>query len=231
MYDKNKVLNENAQKRLEAIKEFTELGSGYKLAMRDLSIRGAGDLLGSEQAGFIDSVGVDMYLELVNEEINNKEEEKNDIILDDVETYIDKTYSDEEDVILSIHKEITSIENMRDLEKVHDEILDRFGYIDEKLEIYMYQELLEKLVNKYEIIISMNTNQKFSIRLNENIYKKLNIEDLFIQASRINTKFNFIYRGNSIFIELNKINLEKHYVFYVTKLLIYIDEQINKTSI
>ena len=95
----------------------------------------------------------------------------------------------------------------------------------------MYQELLEKLVNKYEIIISMNTNQKFSIRLNENIYKKLNIEDLFIQASRINTKFNFIYRGNSIFIELNKINLEKHYVFYVTKLLIYIDEQINKTSI
>ena len=231
MYDKNKVLNENAQKRLEAIKEFTELGSGYKLAMRDLSIRGAGDLLGSEQAGFIDSVGVDMYLELVNEEINNKEEEKNDIILDDVETHIDKTYSDEEDVILSIHKEITSIENMRDLEKVHDEILDRFGYIDEKLEIYMYQELLEKLVNKYEIIISMNTNQKFSIRLNENIYNKLNIEDLFIQASRINTKFNFIYRGNSIFIELNKINLEKHYVFYVTKLLIYIDEQINKTSI
>ena len=231
MYDKNKVLNENAQKRLEAIKEFTELGSGYKLAMRDLSIRGAGDLLGKEQAGFIDSVGVDMYLELVNEEINNKDEEKNDIILDDVETHIDERYSDEEEIVLSMHKEISSIETLGDLNKIHDEILDRFGYIDEKLEIYMYQELLEKLINKYKIIISMNTNQKFSIRLNENIYKNLNIENLFIQASRINTKFNFIYRGNSIFIELNKINLEKHYVFYVTNLLIYIDEQLNKTSI
>lgn len=231
MYDKNKVLNENAQKRLEAIKEFTELGSGYKLAMRDLSIRGAGDLLGKEQAGFIDSVGVDMYLELVNEEINNKDEEKNDIILDDVETHIDERYSDEEEIVLSMHKKISSIETLGDLNKIHDEILDRFGYIDEKLEIYMYQELLEKLINKYKIIISMNTNQKFSIRLNENIYKNLNIENLFIQASRINTKFNFIYRGNSIFIELNKINLEKHYVFYVTNLLIYIDEQLNKTSI
>ena len=70
MYNKEKVLGETAQKRLEAIKEFTELGSGYKIAMRDLSIRGAGDLLGSEQAGFIDSVGVDMYIELINEELN-----------------------------------------------------------------------------------------------------------------------------------------------------------------
>ena len=71
MYDKNKVLSETAIKRLEAIKEFTELGSGYKISMRDLSIRGAGDILGREQAGFIDSVGVDMYLDLVNEQINN----------------------------------------------------------------------------------------------------------------------------------------------------------------
>ena len=231
MYDKGKVLNENAQKRLEAIKEFTELGSGYKLAMRDLSIRGAGDLLGSEQAGFIDSVGVDMYLELVNEEINNKEENQSDIVLDDVETHIDTNYSDEEDVILALHKKITSIQSVEDLKKIYEEITDRFGYIDEKLEAYMYQELLEKIINKYNIIIAINTNQKISIRLNMDIYNKLNIEDLFIQATKIETKFNFIYRGNSIFIELNKNNLEKHYVFYVTKLLIYIDEKLNKTSV
>ena len=231
MYDKNKVLNENAQKRLEAIKEFTELGSGYKLAMRDLSIRGAGDLLGSEQAGFIDSVGVDMYLELVNEEINNKKEDESDIVLDDVETHIDENYSDEEDVVMLMHKEIKSIENLSDLENIHEEIKDRFGYIDEKLEIYMYQELLEKLINKYRIIIAINTKQKISIRINKDIYEKLSVEDLFIHATRINTKFNFIYRGSSIFIDLTKINLEKHYIFYVTNLLIYIDQQLNKTSI
>lgn len=230
MYDKGKILNENAQKRLEAIKEFTELGSGYKLAMRDLSIRGAGDLLGSEQAGFIDSVGVDMYLELVNEEINNEKEEQTDIVLDDVETHIDSNYSDEEDVILSLHKEITSIQSIEDLKKIHEEIKDRFGYTDEKLEVYMYQELIEKIINKYNIIIAINTNQKISIRLNFDIYNKLNIEDLFVQATKIETKFNFIYRGNSIFIELNKNNLERHYVIYVAKLLIYIEKELNKTS-
>ena len=77
MYKKEKVLNTNAIKRLDAIKEFTELGSGYKISMRDLAIRGAGDILGKEQAGFIDSVGVNMYLDLINEEVNgiNGEEE------------------------------------------------------------------------------------------------------------------------------------------------------------
>ena len=65
MYDKNSMLGETAIKRLNAIKEFTNLGSGYKIAMRDLSIRGAGDMLGTEQAGFIDSVGVDLYLDLI----------------------------------------------------------------------------------------------------------------------------------------------------------------------
>lgn len=230
MYDKSKVLNENAQKRLEAIKEFTELGSGYKLAMRDLSIRGAGDLLGREQAGFIDSVGVDMYLELVNEEINNKQEDETDIVLDDVDTHIDENYSDEQDIIILIHKKITEIDNLESLNKLVDEIKDRFGYIDEKLIIYMNQELLEKLINKLDIVIAMNTTQKISLRLNKNLYDKLNIEKLFVKATQINTKFNFIYRGNSIFIELNKSNIEKHYVFYVTNLLIYVDEQLNKTS-
>ena len=70
MYNKGKILSEIATKRLNVIKEFTELGSGFKIAMRDLSIRGAGDILGSEQAGFIDSIGIDLYLRMLDEEIN-----------------------------------------------------------------------------------------------------------------------------------------------------------------
>ena len=69
MYDEHKMLNDIAVKRLKAIKEFTELGSGFKIAMRDLSIRGAGDILGSEQAGFVATVGIDLFLEMLNEEI------------------------------------------------------------------------------------------------------------------------------------------------------------------
>lgn len=72
MYDKNKIITSNAAKRLEAIKEFTELGSGYKIAMRDLAIRGSGDILGSEQSGYIDAVGMDLYMKLLNEAINEE---------------------------------------------------------------------------------------------------------------------------------------------------------------
>ena len=70
MYDNRKELNGIAVKRLQAIKEFTELGSGFKIAMRDLSIRGVGDILGSEQSGFVESVGIDLYMKLLNDEIN-----------------------------------------------------------------------------------------------------------------------------------------------------------------
>ena len=228
MYDKNKVLSETAIKRLEAIKEFTELGSGYKISMRDLSIRGAGDILGREQAGFIDSVGVDMYLDLVNEQINNidKTNEK-DLVLDDVDTHIDTNYCQDEEVIISIHKKITSIESMEDLNNIREEIKDQFGYIDKKIDIYMYQELFEKLLNKYNIKLNMNTKEKISLRLEENLYKKLNIEDLFINASRLTTKFNFIYRGNFIIIELNKFNLEEHYIYYLANLLVYIENHVS----
>ena len=69
MYEPKRTLTEEAKKRLEAIKEFNELGSGYKIALRDLAIRGAGDILGDEQSGFITSVGLETYLEILNEEI------------------------------------------------------------------------------------------------------------------------------------------------------------------
>ena len=74
MYDERKILTEQAIKRLNVIKEFTELGSGFSIAARDLSIRGAGDILGSEQAGFIDSVGIDLYLKMLNEEVSSRNE-------------------------------------------------------------------------------------------------------------------------------------------------------------
>ena len=107
MYRPSKVLTESAVKRLHAIQDFTELGSGFSIATRDLSIRGAGDILGSEQAGFIDSVGIDLYLKILNEEVarlkgNSVEEEsddetsneKNDKPLLDVSTHISDQYTD-----------------------------------------------------------------------------------------------------------------------------------------
>lgn len=231
MYDKGRVLTETAVKRLEAIKEFTELGSGYKIAMRDLSIRGAGDLLGSEQAGFIDSVGVDMYIELINEELNGKEdifEDDSDIKIDDVANHIGDNYSEEDAVIIEIHKKVASIENIEDFNLVYAEIEDRFGVVDEKLEIYMYQELVEKLINRLGIKILINDRNKFSFKISENLYSNLNIENLFIESTRISTKFNFAYRSNDIHISLSKLNLEKHYLYYIFEILSYIEKTKNE---
>ncbi len=227
MYDKAKVLTDTAIKRLDAIKEFTELGSGYKIAMRDLSIRGAGDLLGREQAGFIDSVGVDMYIELINEELNGNEdifEENNEIKIDDVATHIGEDYSTEDAVIIELHKKISQIENVDEFQEIYEEIKDRFGKVDESLEIYMYQELVEKIINRLNIKILINDKSKFAFKLDEVLYKKLNIEELFIESTKISTKFNFAYRSNSIHITLNKLNLEKHYIYYIFEILNYIEK-------
>ena len=166
MYDKAKVLTDTAVKRLEAIKEFTELGSGYKVAMRDLSIRGAGDLLGREQAGFIDSVGVDMYIELINEELNgeSEDEEENLTKIDDVSNHIGKEYSEEDSIIIEIHQKISQIETKEELDNLINEIEDRFGNVTEDLKVYMYQELVEKIINKLQIKVILNDKLKFSIR-------------------------------------------------------------------
>lgn len=228
MYDKAKVLTETAVKRLEAIKEFTELGSGYKIAMRDLSIRGAGDLLGREQAGFIDSVGVDMYMDLINGELNDlKEDDEKEVNIDDVQNHIGSEYSNEDAIIVEIHKKISLIQNEEDLKLLCNEIEDRFGHVDEYLKIYMYQELVEKMISRLNIKILINDKNKLSLKLEEDTYAHLNIENLFIESTKISTKFNFVYRGEAINISLSKVNLDKHYIYYIYDLLKYIEKNKN----
>ncbi len=229
MYNKANILTESATKRLNAIKEFTELGSGYKIAMRDLSIRGAGDMLGTEQAGFIDSVGVDLYLELINEELNNiiPVEDNKDIVIDDVSTHISEKYSNEDELIIEIHSKINSIDSDEKFEEVEKEILDRFGLIDEKIRTYMIQEYVEKLLDKLSIKILINDQSKISLKIDDKIYAKLNIEELFIETSRINTKFSFVYRDTFIIISLLKLKYDEHYLNYILKLLKYIQKEVN----
>ncbi len=229
MYDKTKILTETAKKRLEAIKEFTELGSGYKISMRDLSIRGAGDVLGKEQAGFIDSVGIDMYLQLVNEGVNDFEEkiEEKIISTSDISTHIDKTYAEEDEIVIDLHKKIRNINSEEDINKLKKEIRDRFGKIDELLEIYMYQSLFEKHLEKLKLKLFENNNIKISLRINSDLIEKLNMENLFVKASNINQKFKFVYKNKFLLISLIKNNLEKHYLYYLLDLINYIKKEIS----
>ena len=135
MYSKDKMLNEIAVKRLEAIKEFTELGSGYRIAMRDLSLRGAGDILGSDQAGFVDAVGLDLYMKMVDDEVkrlNGEEpiEDRSNNSLIDVDTHISDSYVSDESLKIEIHQKINEIDSYEKLESIQHEIEDRFGKID-----------------------------------------------------------------------------------------------------
>lgn len=229
MYDPKSTLNEIAVKRLNAIKEFTNLGSGYKIAMRDLSIRGAGDMLGTEQAGFIDSVGVDLYLDLINEELNGKKEENNEsqTLLDNVSTHIDKKYTEEDELIIELHNKINQVNSDDEYYGLKNEIIDRFGFIDEKIENYITQEYVENLLKQINIKILISDNSKISLRIDESIYRKLNIENLFVYATRLNSKFAFVYRNNYIVLSLLKLNYEKHYLYYILEILKYIKNEVN----
>lgn len=132
-YRKDKVLTEVAEKRLQAIKEFTELGSGFKIAMRDLSIRGAGNLLGAEQHGFIDSVGFDLYSQMLKEAIDEKMsekpiEEKVQVEIDlQVDAYIPDSYIADGHQKIEMYKRFRGVESLEDIADLQEEMVDRFG--------------------------------------------------------------------------------------------------------
>lgn len=168
-YQRDKVLTEVAEKRLQAIKEFTELGSGFKIAMRDLSIRGAGNLLGAEQSGFIASVGFDLYSQMLGEEIQKRKKEiggeavpetkvwstQLDIQLD---AYIPGDYIYDSMQKIEIYKKkVAAVQSLEEANELHDELVDRFGDLPDavhnllraaRLKVYGAQYAIETITQK-----------------------------------------------------------------------------------
>lgn len=139
MYKRDKMLKEVAEKRLEAIREFTDLGSGFKIAMRDLEIRGAGNLLGVRQHGHMEAVGYDMYCKMLNEAVQtlkgiNVAEDFATLIDLDVDAFIPPAYIVNEVQKLDIYKRIAGIENVKERDDMKDELLDRFGEIPKSVD-------------------------------------------------------------------------------------------------
>lgn len=153
-YKRDKVLSEIAEKRLKAIKEFTEFGSGFKIAMRDLQIRGAGNLLGSEQHGHMESVGYDMYLKLLDETITelkgkaatNRAADTSVELL--ASAYIDSAYISDEEQRIDMYRTIAAVEAQEDILDIKDELIDRYGDIPKETELLIEIAYIKNLAAK-----------------------------------------------------------------------------------
>lgn len=234
MYNASRVLSETAKKRLNVIKEFTELGSGFSIAMRDLSIRGAGDILGSEQAGFIDTIGIELFLKMLNDEIkklqgkavNREEEIQATQPLLDVSTTISDNYVEEEELKIEIHKQINTIDSYDKLKEVRADLEDRFGHITDDMLIYMYEEWFEKIAEDLGIRQVRQTKNFIEVTIPAYLLSKLKGDQLFFGISNISKMFRFAMRGKNLIITLDTVKLEKHFIYYLIEMLKIIQEQV-----
>ncbi|MBQ8497873.1 MAG: transcription-repair coupling factor [Clostridia bacterium] len=152
-YPKGKVLTEISAKRLQALREFTEFGSGFKIALRDLEIRGAGDILGARQHGHMENVGYDMYLKILNDAILEEKgivpKEKTECVVNiGRDSYIPETYIPSPTQRIDIYKKIASIENTDDVDDIADELLDRYGEMPTSVENLLSISLIRALAGE-----------------------------------------------------------------------------------
>ena len=173
MYQKNKVLKEVAEKRLQAIKQFTQLGAGYKIAMRDLEIRGAGNLLGARQHGHMEAIGYDLYCKMLKEAVAMEKGEKVKEVFETaieikISAYLPSDYIEEEVQRLDIYKRIASIETEKDYYDVQEEIEDRYGTLPQNVLNLLQIALIKAMANDIEISLVSEQNKEIVFKFKEN---------------------------------------------------------------
>ena len=194
LYRRDKLLREVAEKRLAAIREFTDLGSGFKIAMRDLEIRGAGNLLGAEQHGHMEAVGYDLYCKMLNEAVKHlkgeMEEEPYTTTVDmNVDAFIPSSYIQNEYQKLDIYKRIASIENEEEMDDMMEELIDRFGDIPRKVQQLLSIALLKALAHSAYVIAVEQKGEIFKFVMYEKAHVNVQKIPALIEKYRGNLKF------------------------------------------
>ncbi len=213
MYKRDKLLKEEAEKRLQAIREFTELGSGIKIAMRDLEIRGAGNILGAEQHGHMEAVGYDLYCKMLNEAVlalkgEKKEEEHFESVVDcDIDAFIPDVYIKNEYLKLDVYKRISAIETDDEYMDMQDELIDRFGDIPGSVENLLRVAKLKALAHR-AYVTEVNINRQ-EIRMD--LYPKARLDTAGIPGlvAEYKNALRFIQGEKPAMLYLDKKNKNK----------------------
>lgn len=207
LYAKNKQMNEEATKRLKAIKEFAQLGSGYKIAMRDLSIRGSGDILGGEQAGFIDSVGFDMYMKILQEVIDektgeNKEEKEVPVQNIKVDGYIPENYVESDIEKLNLYQRIYQAQHMTQIQSLENDLKDLYGTLPREVNNIVLKRKYEILCTEPFIDQVKEVDGKIQVMLTQEFSSHIEGDKLFELVNRLFDKPMFKYMKNEIVLIL-----------------------------
>lgn len=227
MYDS--VLNDTSRKRLDAIQSFNELGSGYRIAYEDLLIRGAGNFLGAEQSGFINNLGLEMYLELLNEVVTGKEiarRAQNNLKIFNNQT-IKKSYINKEALRIEIHKKINKVRTLADLTLLEKELVDRFGKLDSDLTLFLYERLFNYQASLLKVsdVNFMNNTIKLTMPVDDNPY--LIVKELFAQTILDNYLVEFNVYKNNLILKIDMKNDKRNWLFFITELFDTYFKKIN----
>ncbi len=228
-YPQGKAISEIAMKRLQAISDFTELGSGFKIAMKDMEIRGAGNLLGREQSGDIFSVGFDLYLKMLEEAVRKLQdsgfEAETEALLElEYTGFIPDSYIEVAQTKMEIYKKVASISTAEELERVYAELLDRFGPLPD--EVRSLLALSEIRIICRNLSISSLREKQGSVRVEFSRVSKVSVERLLrlMKESAGRVKLD-PHHPNIIILETGKIGLKEKSEFIREKL-----EQLSAVS-
>ncbi len=204
MYSPQKQLSEIAIKRLQSMKEFAKLGSGYKIALRDLSIRGAGDMLGPKQAGFIDTVGMDMYIEMLNEAIQEskgiKLEQTEELLKADVkvDAYIPESFEDQDYEKITLYQKLEAMETKQDLLAMQEEIVDTHGKLPRAVELLFEKKQLDIFLNEKNIEQFSQTKTGVKVEFSEYFSQQVDGVALFERVTTLSVDIKVSYQNNRI---------------------------------